>query len=133
MIRLDQAHTINRGTRVDNGQPVVVAVLDTGIDRSHPAFAGRLVPGYDFVSGDNDPSEEGTLRINQAFGHGTHVAGIVALTAPEAKIMPIRILDKDGEGDLWRITAAVIWAANNGADIINISFGYPDHPELLEN
>jgi thermitase len=60
------------------------------------------------------------------------VAGIVALTAPEAKIMPIRILDKQGVGELWRIKDAIIFAANNGANIVNISFGYDDKPELLK-
>lgn len=132
-IRLREAHAINRGTRVDNGQPVTVAVLDTGIDPDHPQFAGRLVPGYDFVSNDDDPREEGVSRVDPVYGHGTHVAGIIALTAPEAKIMPIRVLDRNGEGELWRIVAAIIWAANNGADVVNISFGYNSDPELLKN
>lgn len=132
-IRLPEAHEINRGTRTDNGRPVKVAVLDTGIDPDHPQFAGRLVAGYDFVANDNDPREEGISRFDQAYGHGTHVAGIIALTAPEAQIMPIRVLDKDGVGELWRIVAAMIWAANNGADVINISFGYNSDPELLKN
>ena len=132
-IRLAEAHQINRGTRVDNGQPVVVAVLDTGIDPDHPQFAGRLVPGWDFVSNDNDPREVGVLRQNPVYGHGTHVAGIIALTAPEAKIMPIRILDENGEGELWRVVAAIIWAANHGADVVNISFGYNVEPLLLKN
>ena len=70
-IRLDQAHTIATGSNV------IVAVLDTGIDLNHPAFAGKLVPGFDFVSNDNDPGEEGILHQTAAFGHGTHVAGIV--------------------------------------------------------
>jgi subtilisin family serine protease len=108
----------------------VVAVLDTGIDLSHPAFAGRLVPGYDFVDNDNDPSEVGQLRVNPTYGHGTHVAGIIALVAPEAKIMPIRILDTNGESDLWKLKDALIWASDpaHNADIINMSFGYP--PDL---
>jgi subtilisin family serine protease len=110
--------------------------LDTGIDLNHPAFAGRLVPGYDFVDNDNDPSEVGVLRENPSYGHGTHVAGIIALTAPNAKIMPIRVLDTDGEGRLWQIARAILWAADpdgtpdtpDGASIINMSFGYPPEP-----
>jgi subtilisin family serine protease len=104
---------------------MVIAVLDTGIDLSHPAFAGRLVQGKDFVDGDDDPSEVGTLRVNPTYGHGTHVAGIVALMAPDAKIMPIRVLDQNGESDLWKIKDALIWAANHGADVVNMSLGYP--------
>ena len=60
-----------------------------------------------------------------AYGHGTHVAGIVALTAPEVKIMPLRVLDANGEGELWRVAKAIIWASQHGADVVNMSFGYP--------
>jgi subtilisin family serine protease len=85
------------------------------------------------VDNDGDPREVGVLRQDPVYGHGTHVAGIVALTAPEARIMPIRILDRNGEGELWRVAAAIIWAANHGADVINISFAYPNEPRLLKN
>lgn len=137
-IRLDQAFAAagTRGRRIDNNQPIVVAVLDTGIDKNHPALADKLVPSsdhWDFVDGDNDPSEVGELRVDSSFGHGTHVAGIIALTAPDAKIMPIRILDRDGSGELWRITAGLIWAANHGADIANLSIGYPEDVRVLHD
>ena len=49
----------------------------------------------------------------------------VALTAPEAKIMPIRVLDRNGEGELWRVQSAIIWALNHGADVINMSMSFP--------
>ena len=123
LIRLNQAHSLS------TGQNVIVAVLDTGIDLTHPAFAGRLVPGYDFVDDDNDPSEEGVLHQNPAFGHGTHVAGIIHLTAPDAKIMPLRILDENGEGQLWRVKDAIVWAAHHLPKgkrlVVNMSFAYP--------
>ena len=98
-IHLDQALAIS------DGQGVTVAVLDTGIDPDHPALRSRLVPGWDFVGGDAVPTDvgdgldnDGDGRIDEAFGHGTHVAGIVALTAPGARIMPVRVLDADGRG-----------------------------------
>ena len=78
------------------GKDVVVAVLDTGLDLDHPEFSGRIVDGYDFVSDDNDPEDEGIS------GHGTHVSGTIAgandgvgITgvAYDAKIMPIRVLN----------------------------------------
>lgn len=132
-VRLEQAYAAagTRGKTVES-QPrsIVVAVLDTGIDLTHPAFAGKLVEPdkyRDFVGNDNDPSEEGILHTDPVYGHGTHVAGIVALTAPDVKIMPLRVLDANGEGQLWQVTAAILWAARNGADIINMSFGYPEN------
>ena len=89
------------------------------------------MPGYDFVDNDNDPTEVGVLRQG-SYGHGTHVAGIVSLVAPDAKIMPLRVLNSDGSGELWRIKDAIIYAANHGANVVNISFGYPEKVDLLK-
>ncbi len=120
-VRLSEAHQVTRGTTTGpNPSPVVVAVLDTGIDMNHPMFAGRLVPGYDFVDGDNDPSEEGNPLVGP-FGHGTHVAGIIAMVAPEAKIMPLRVLGINGRGTAFTLAAAVKYALDNGADVVNLS------------
>jgi subtilisin family serine protease len=133
-IRLPQAHALSQGAGVR------VAVLDTGIDATHPAFAGKLLPGYDFVDGDLDPSEvfvPGSL----SYGHGTHVAGIVALAAPSAKIMPLRVLDPQGMGNAWVLAEAMLYAVdpdgnpgtNDGAQIINLSLGSTDRTELLDS
>ena len=122
LIRTEQAHTIATGATI------TVAILDTGIDLDHPWLAGKLVPGYDFVGGDSNPAEEansldsdGDLIPDEAAGHGTHVAGIVALTAPDANLMPIRIFDSDGVGQYFDIAQGIIYATNHGADIINLS------------
>jgi subtilisin family serine protease len=80
MIRLPEAHTVTRGAGT------TVAVLDTGIDLNHPALAGHLIDGYDFVDMDADPGVMGMPEQNPNNGHGTHVAGLVALVAPEARI-----------------------------------------------
>ena len=112
------------------GQGVRVAVLDTGVDLTHPALAGRLLPGYDYVDNDADPSETGTTA-NKAYGHGTHVAGLIALAAPGAKIMPLRVLNADGAGDVWALAAALLHAidpdgnpaTDDGAHVINLSLG----------
>lgn len=117
IMRLPQAFTVTRGAGV------TVAVLDTGIDLTHPAFSGRLVPGYDFVDNDPDPSEVGVPGVNRAYGHGTFVAGLVALAAPDARVMPVRVMDPNGLSDVWRLSKAMVWAANNGASIINLSLG----------
>jgi subtilisin family serine protease len=132
-LRLPQAHALS------TGKGVRVAVLDTGIDKAHPAFAGRLVPGYDFVDGDLDPSEvfaPGSL----SFGHGTHVAGLVALAAPAAQIMPLRVLDPLGQGNAWVLAEAMLHAVdpdhnpatNDGAQVINMSLGSTSRTELFD-
>ena len=104
------------------GAGVIVAVLDTGVDATHPALAGRLVPGYDFVSNDSDPSEVGTSS-DAGYGHGTGVAGVIAQVAPNAKIMPLRVLDQNGIGDSDNIAAAIRYAVAHGAQVINMSLG----------
>ena len=135
MIRLPEAHTVS------GGAGVTVAVLDTGIDFTHPMFAGRLVQGYDFVDDDNDPSEVGVYGVNHSYGHGTHVAGIVALTAPDARIMPLRVLDPDGVGDVWRLAKALVYAldpdgnpaTDDGANVINLSLSMVNRSGLLRD
>ena len=134
-IRLPEAHTVSTGAGI------TVAVLDTGIDMTHPMLAGRLVSGYDFVDNDNDPSEEGVFGINQAYGHGTHVAGLVALVAPDARIMPLRVLDPDGSGDAWRLVKALAYAmdpdgnpaTNDGASVINLSISMVTRSQLVRD
>jgi subtilisin family serine protease len=114
---------LSRAFSVTRGAGVTVAVLDTGVDFTHPALAGHLIGGYDFVDNDADPSEVGLVGINRAYGHGTFVTGLVALAAPQARIMPVRVLDPNGLSDVWRLAKAMVWATSNGADVINLSLG----------
>ena len=122
------------------GSGIVVAVLDTGIDATHPDLSGRLAPGgRDFVDDDADPSEVANQRddnanglVDEAYGHGTYVAGIVALVAPEAKILPVRILDSDGTTSAWKIMRGVRHADVSGARIANLSLGGLDLGDLVE-
>jgi hypothetical protein len=106
------------------GDGIVVAVLDTGVDQkpplNHPALAGKLLPGRDMVADDADPSDEGP---GVAWGHGTHVAGIVAHMAPASKILPVRVLDSNGRGNTFVLAYAIEWAVGQGADVINLSLG----------
>jgi subtilisin family serine protease len=113
-----------------------VAVLDSGVDMAHPALAAHLTGGYDFVDGDADPRE---APSGAGVGHGTHVAGLVALAAPEARIMPVRVLDAEGAGDMWRLARALVWASDpdadpttpDGADVINLSLTTLNHTHLM--
>lgn len=123
-VRLPKAQQRSRGAGVR------VAVLDTGVDPRHPALAGRLLHGRDFVDGDDDPSEAGR-DVDRSYGHGTHVAGIIAAVAPGARIMPLRILEPDGSGNLWVLAEAMLYAVDpdgnpatdDGAHVINLSVG----------
>ena len=123
-MRLSLAHTFSKGAGVK------VAVLDTGVDPAHPALAGKLLPGYDFVDNDTIPSEVGTTA-NLGYGHGTHVAGLIALAAPQAKILPYRVLDLNGEGNAWVLAEAVQRAIDDGAHIINLSLGTAFKSDVL--
>lgn len=109
------------------GSPdVIVAVVDTGIQHAHPDLSGRIVAGgYDFVDDDAIPED--------ADGHGTGVAGIVAATrnnglfgagiAPDIGILPVRVLDGSGSGNTFDVAQGVRWAVDHGADVINLSLG----------
>lgn len=123
---------------LSDGRGIRVAVLDTGIDGSHPALAGRLLPGVDLVAGDADPAEEGTAA-DPAYGHGTHVAALVARVAPQAAILPLRVLDAAGNGNAWVLAEALLHAVDpdrnpltdDGAQVINFSLGSLDRTRLL--
>ena len=128
------------------GEGVVVAVVDSGVDYTHPDLDANIwvnsgevagngidddgngyiddVRGWDFVNNDNTP-----LDLN---GHGTHVAGTIAAenngtgsigVAYNARIMPVRVLDADGSGTWGGVAAGIRYAANNGARVINLSLG----------
>lgn len=139
-LNLAQAHAVT------TGEGVRVAVIDTGIDTGHPSLApslarnaqGQLL-GRDFVNDDNDPREEGNSS-QAGYGHGTHVAGLLRLAAPGAKIMPVRALDPNGRGIAWVIGEALMYAVdpdgnpatNDGARVINLSLGTTRPTDFLE-
>ncbi len=122
---LDDVHAYSEG------ENTLIAILDTGIQAGHPAFSGRISPlGFDFVDLDSDPSEETNGldddqdgRVDEGFGHGTHVSGIAHLVAPDALLLPVRVLNSDSRGNIFRTAMAVYYAAANGADVINMSLG----------
>ena len=125
---LDAVHQLSTGAGT------VVAVLDTGVDPNHPALAGRLGPAWDYVDDDAIPTDErdnadndGDGLVDEAFGHGTHVAGIVALVAPGARILPARVLNADGRGNVFTVAAAIDDVVDAGATVINLSFGTEDN------
>ncbi|NNE07381.1 MAG: S8 family serine peptidase [Gemmatimonadetes bacterium] len=133
-IGLAEAH------QYSTGQGVRIALLDTGIDPSHPVFQGKLIAGYDFVDDDADPSEiatgvdeDGDGLTDEGFGHGTMVAGVIAASVPDAEILPIRVLDDEGSGTLASLIRGIDYAVSRGAQIINMSVGLAFESEPLEN
>ncbi len=125
--RVPQAHAIARNF----GAGVIVAVLDTGIDLFHPGLFGRLTDStkrWNFVNNNNNVNE---ISGGAGYGHGTAVAGIVLQVAPKATIMPLKVLDANGAGDLDNVIAAIDYAVRNGARVINISLGSHQFSDAL--
>jgi len=114
---------------------VVIAVVDTGIDAANVDVAGRLTAGYDFVNDDTDPDDDnghGTAAATIAAGAGDNAAGVAGLCW-RCRIMPVKVLDDDGDGFLSHAAYGIAWAAEHGADIINVSLGSPQTMPLLES
>lgn len=119
-------------TRTTGAASTIVAVLDTGLDASNPEFAGRIVPGFNAVTGVAD-TPGNLVPTNDGAGHGTHVSGTIAAAgdngtgivgiAPSISIMPIKVLGADGEGDFGQMIDGVNWAVAHGARIITMSLG----------
>ena len=116
------------------GRGVTVAVIDSGVDATHPDLVGQVLPGIDFVDSSGDGRTD-------AVGHGTAVAafiagrkdsnGVIGL-AYRAKILPIRVLDPRNEYDsAATIAKAVRWAVGHGADVVNLSLGSADTATVL--
>lgn len=121
---------------LNTGAPsVVVAVLDTGVRASHPDLAGKVLAGRDFADSDSDPTDEN--------GHGTAVAGLIgaasgngtgmASVAWKTSILPVRVLGKDGSGSHSDIADGIVWATDQGADVINLSLGGTGSSVTLQN
>jgi subtilisin len=114
------------------GAPIKVAVIDTGIDCSHPQLAGKCAGGYDFVNDDTDPFDDN--------GHGTHVAGTIGAlrdgvsvvgVAPGVELYALKVLDADGGGNTSDIIAALEWAKEHGIQVTNSSLGTSGDPGTL--
>jgi subtilisin family serine protease len=119
------------------GAGVVVAVLDTGADLDHPLLAGNLSPvpaSTGFSSGElpDGNDDDGDGEVDEAYGHGTHVTGIVCQIAPDVTVIPIRVLNADGVGSIWDLMRALQVAADRGAQIINLSLAMTGENAMLQ-
>lgn len=119
------------------GKGVKIAVIDTGLDLAHPAFEGSLAPTgewRDFVDDDALPQEEkgGKGQAAAGYGHGTAVAGIALQVAPNATILPIRVLGPDGSGYTSDVAEGIDWAIRQGAQVVHLSLGTESASAVLE-
>ncbi len=120
-IRAPEAWALSRGTRV------LIAVLDTGTDYTHPDLAGKVRTDidHDYINNDEDAMDDN--------GHGTHVAGIAAAATDngrgvaglgwEATILPLKVMDSRGQGSTAQLIPAIRYAADVGAGVVNMSLG----------
>ena len=137
------------------GAGVIVAVIDTGIDRDHPDIKDHLwtdpgeVPndnvdndndglvddvfGWNFFDSTQDTMERRAAAQTSIAGHGTFIAGLIALIAPSAKIMPIRAFSPDGLSDSFSVAQGIKYAVDHGASVINLSFGSTEDTPVMHD
>jgi subtilisin family serine protease len=135
---VQRLHLAEAHSRV-TGSGVVVAVLDTGVMADHEAFGDAILPGgYDFIDNDADPSDlangidDDTDGLpDEGAGHGTLVVGIIHLVAPDAMILPVRVLDDEGRGSTFTVAKGIRYAVAQGADVINLSLGLTVHSGII--
>jgi subtilisin family serine protease len=141
----DEAYYLLDG---EDPAPVIVAVIDTGVDSTHEDLENRVLPGHNAITGATDITDAMDDSFN---GHGTHIAGIIAAntnndagvagTAGQlpVSILPVKVLDRSGTGTMYDVAMGIYWAADWEGDsgervrVINLSLGarLPDYPKTL--
>lgn len=120
------AFNLPKAWQYTQGEGVKIAVLDTGCDLDHPDLQGNLLDGINFVKPGTPPQDDNC--------HGSHVTGILVAenndigmvgVCPKAKVIPVKVLNAKGSGNLLDVAKGVVRAADNGADIITMSLGSP--------
>ncbi|GAA2223019.1 type VII secretion-associated serine protease mycosin [Streptomyces indiaensis] len=147
---LEAMHT-QEAWQTTKGRGITVAVLDTGVEADHPDLAGNVLPGKDLVRFGAEPGDRAWARHGTAMagiiaghGHGPGDADGVVGIAPEAKILPVRVILEDGDPSRAKarstrgnaLAEGIRWAADHGADVINLSLGDDSasaHPEPTED
>lgn len=127
----------------DAAAKVTVAVVDSGVDAQHPDLTGKILDGYNCMEYDSGGRRYNSNDASDDNGHGTHVAGIIAAVSGngtgisgvtgtlDVQILPVKVLNDEGEGSVYEVVNGIKYAADNGADIINLSLG-SSYPSSLE-
>ncbi|MCE7984208.1 MAG: peptidase S8 [Caldilinea sp. CFX5] len=131
---LTVTHTIEGWDYTRGDSSIIIAVLDSGINLSHPEFSGRLLPGYDFINNDADPTDD--------HGHGSHTAGIIGAgidngvgmvgVCPQCTLLPVKVLNFNNAGTWSSVAQGIIFATDQGARVINLSLGASVSSKTLE-
>lgn len=125
----DKAWEATSSTNIVN-----VAVIDTGVNSKHPDLKGKILEGYDFVNNDKNASDD--------HGHGTFISGIISAAANDigikglydyARIIPVKVIDENGFGTYEDVAKGIIYAADAGATVINLSVGGNGYSSMLQD
>ncbi|HTL52976.1 MAG TPA: S8 family serine peptidase, partial [Planctomycetota bacterium] len=121
------------GSGMNTGAGVVIAIVDTGIDLTHPDLQPNIIGSYNAINA--------TRSANDDNGHGSHCAGIAAAAhngvgvigvAPDAKLLAVKVLDRNGSGTSSDVAEGILWAADNGAQVISMSLGSSSSSSLIQ-
>jgi len=120
-----------------DGAGVTVAILDTGIS-PNSSISAAILPGYNFIDQSTNVSDlgEGTDSnlngvIDEMQGHGTFIGGLISLVAPHSSLLPVKVLDSDGQGTVFTVAAGIYYAVDQGAGVINLSLSLPDSSAIV--
>ncbi len=124
---------------ISRGSGTLVAVLDTGVSLRHEELAKQVVRGWNALDGSQD-TDDMPRRVDtnhndikdEATGHGTMIAGIINQMAPDAQILPVKVLDSDGFGTVWDTVEGITYAIGKGADVINLSLAATVDSDVLK-